>query len=335
MINTSLDCGIFPDELKVTWVSPIYKSGDRTDLGNYRPISVLSTASKLYERVVYNQLVDYLDQYSLLSNSQFGFRRHHSTETCCLTKLDKIYNDLDKGSLSVVVFLDLEKAFDMVNHSILLLKLESIGVLPESCLWFASYLNQRQQLTRIDGCSSSMHIVSHGVPQGSILGPLLFLIFINNLCDCVELCGTSMYADDTAIFHMSADIDDLKVSMQCDLQSISHCMLQNRLSLNLSQTKLMMPSSKQRLTKVPEISLSLNGELVDNVETFKYLGMILEPQLLFKAHIDAHVNKSTNKLGLLYKTRWLFDKPTALALYVFDYTSIRLWLNLVRDSAPI
>ena len=238
--------------------------------------------------------------------------------------LDKICTEMDKGCLGGVVFVYLEKAFDTVNHDILLHKLSSIGISTGSW-WFASYLHQWQQLTRIDGSSSDLHIVSHGVPQGLILGPLLFLIIINDLCDIVELCGTSMHADDMAIFTMSTDLDKLKLSMQYDLQSISHWMVQNWLCPNVSKTKLMMLGTRQKLSGIPEIGLSLNGELIDNVVPFKYLGMILQPQLLFKVHINALVNKTINTLGSLYKTWRLFDKDTALALYKsltmphFDY----------------
>ena len=172
LINRSMDSGVFPDGLKVARVSPIFKSGDRTDPGNYRPISVLPSISKIYERVVHTQLVNYIDKYSLLSNSQFGFRKNHSTETCCLSMLDKMYEKLDQGCLSGVVFLDLEKAFDTVNHHVLLRKLILLGVSDLSIRWFESYLIGCKQMTKIDNVCSSEHEIMHGVPQGSILGPL-------------------------------------------------------------------------------------------------------------------------------------------------------------------
>ncbi len=328
LINKSFAHGCFPDKLKVAKVSPIFKTGDRTDPGNYRPISVLPTISKIYERIVHSQLVSYLEKYSLLSNSQFGFRKHHSTETCILSMLDKIYRNLDQGKLGGVVFLDLKKAFDTVNHSILLRKLSSIGVSPHSLLWFQSYLYKRVQSTKIEGVSSSQCEVKHGVPQGSILGPLLFLIFINDLNQIIELCGTSMYADDTALFYFADDLEELKVSLQYDMQTISYWMRENRLSLNVAKTKLMLVGSRVRLTRAGNFTISLNGEMLESVTSFKYLGMILDPQLHFHSHIDRLVDKTTARLGLLYKTRWLFDQATALMLYKsiisphFDYGSV-------------
>ena len=149
LIYKSIDSGVFPDDLKVARVSP--KSGDRTDLGNYRPISVLPTVSKLYERVVHRQLSNYLDKYSLLSNCQFGCRKHHSTDTCCLAMLDKMYKKIDKGCLSGVVFRDLKKTFDTVDHTVLLRKLSSISVSDDSLMWFESYLLSRKQTTKVEG----------------------------------------------------------------------------------------------------------------------------------------------------------------------------------------
>ncbi len=328
LINKSLDTGVFPDGLKIARVSPVFKTGDRTDPGNYRPISVLPTISKLYERVAHQQLSNYLNKCSIVSNSQFGFRKHHSTESCCLAMLDKMYKQLDEGCLGGVVFLDLKKAFDTVDHSILLRKLKSLGVSDLCEKWFHSYLHERMQRTKVDGVCSTDHVVSHGVPQGSILGPLLFVIFINDLCDTVELCGTSMYADDTAIFYMAKDADDLRLSIQYDLQSISYWMSENRLSLNTSKTKFMMLGSKAKLNNVPRFTVSLNGDPIENVESFKYLGMTVDNQLTFHHHIDKVIDKTSTKLGLLYKTRWLFDENTALMLYKaliiphFDFGSI-------------
>ncbi len=328
LVNKSLNSGIFPDELKVARVSPIFKSGDRTDPGNYRPISVLPTVSKIFERVVHSQLSNYLDMYQLLSNGQFGFRRHHSTETCCLAMLDKIYKKLDQGCLGGVVFLDLKKAFDTVNHTVLLRKLSSLGVSDPCLAWFASYLSNRRQTTKVEDACSSEQTVLHGVPQGSILGPLLFLVFINDLCDSIELCGTSMYADDTAIFYLADSDDELQISLQYDLQTVSYWMRENRLSLNTSKTKFMKLGTKTRLKKSKPFSLSLNGDIIEEVSTFKYLGMTLDSQLQFIAHVDKVVDKTTAKLGLLYKTRWLFDQQTALTLYKslitphFDFGSV-------------
>ena len=235
---------------------------------------------------------------------------------------------LDQGCLGEVVFLDLKKAFDTVNHQILLRKLKSIG-LSDLCVdWSASYLFERKQLVSIDGVDSGLQSVQHGVPQGSILGQLLFLIFINDLCDYVELCGASMHADDTAIYYMPNNVDDLRLSMQHDLQSVSYWMHENRLNLSVKKLKFILIRSKIRLQRAPAIGLNLNGQIVNCVDEFKYLGMHFDKHLQFHSHVDKVVDQATNKLSLLYKIRWLFDQQTALTLYKslivphFDFGSI-------------
>ncbi len=192
----------------------------------------------------------------------------------------------------------------------------------------------RTHMTKIDNVCSVEHVVKHGVPQGSILGPLLFLIFINGLNTSVELCGTSMYADDTAVFYFAKDVDEMALSIQYDMQSISYWMRQNRLSLNVSKTKFMLIGSKQKVNRVGTVGVSLNGEAIENVHNFKYLGVLLDQQLQFHTHIDHIVNKVTNKLGLLYKTRSLFDEKTALMLYKAMITPHLDYGCLLYEVAP-
>ncbi len=182
---------------------------------------------------------------------------------------------------------------------------------------------------------SNEHVIRHGVPQGSILGPLLFLVFINDLCNSIELCGTSMYADDTAIFYMSENEDDLRLALQFDLQTVSVWMTENRLSLNTAKTKFMMLGTKARLRRARPFSLSLNGDRIDTVTSFKYLGMILDSHLQFDVHIDKLVDKTTNKLGLLYKTRWLFNEQTALMLYKSLLTPHFDFGSVIYEVAPM
>ena len=170
-------------------------------------------------------------------------------------------------------------------------------------------------MTKVGSGLSDLKPITHGVPQGSILGPLLFLVYINDLCNVLELCGTSMYADDTAVFYFGEDSDEVRLSLQHDMQSISHWMYQNRLSLNVKKTKMMIIGSRQRLRMIPPFTVSLNNERVELVNKFKYLGVILDEFLCFDKHIDHVVDKTTTKLGMLYKTRWLFDLETTQMLY--------------------
>ena len=178
IINQSLCTGIFPSKLKLAKVIPLYKKDDEKQFGNYRPISLLSSISKTFERVAFDQLYDYLSLHGLLFDSQYGFRKHHSTEMAALELTDRIRHEIDQKKIPFSVFLDLSKAFDTLNHSILLTKLKYYGIKDTPLDWFRSYLTQRLQYVEYDGIPSSTREIETGVPQGSILDPLLFIIYI-------------------------------------------------------------------------------------------------------------------------------------------------------------
>ena len=181
IINQSLYTGIFPDKLKVAKVLPLYKMGENWLMENYRPISLLSTLSKVFERVVFEQLYEYLHSKNLLYRSQYGFRKDHSTELASVELIDHICKEMDKGDTPFSIFLDLSKAFDMLDHDILVTKLKHYGIDNTPLTWFKSYLTNRMQFVEIEGTGSNLLHIEKGVPQGSILGPLLFIIYINDI----------------------------------------------------------------------------------------------------------------------------------------------------------
>ena len=186
LINKSIEQGIFPDELKVAKVFPIYKSGDKKCISNYRPISVLSFFSKVFEKVMYNHLIDFIDENNILSKHQFGFRKNHSTNHAVIALVDKISTALDMGKVAIGCFIDLKKAFETVNHFILINKLRKYGIHGNILEWFISYLDNRKQYVFYNGSKSNDQYISCGVPQGSILGPLLFILYINDLSNISE-----------------------------------------------------------------------------------------------------------------------------------------------------
>ena len=200
MINQSINTGIFPDSLNIAKILPIYKGNnlDFNSLNNYRPISILPAISKLFERVIYNQLYQYFIKNNLLYESQYGFRTKHSTELAALELIDRVNNLLNTGNTPLAVFLDLSKAFDTIDHNILIEKLHSYGASGKELKWFISYLQNRKQFVSLENVSSSYYQITTGVPQGSILGPLLFLIYVNDLSNCCNL-QYLMYADDTCV----------------------------------------------------------------------------------------------------------------------------------------
>ena len=199
MFNKSLEDREFPSLWKIARVIPIFKDGDKSAKENYRPISVLPVVSRLFEKLVYNQLYEYLNSNDLLAPSQSGFRSLHSTATALLKCTNDWYSSLDVGKHVGVIFVDLKKAFDTVDHKILVQKLAHYGIHSSELMWFKSYLSNRSQFTRVNGVDSKVQNIDIGVPQGSCLGPLLFLLYINDLPKITNNAKVYMYADDTIV----------------------------------------------------------------------------------------------------------------------------------------
>lgn len=279
----SLNENIFPSTLKTGIVTPVYKSGDRQEVSNYRPINILPAISKVIEKTVAEQLVAHLNKENLLHPMQFGFRANHSTGTACCYLLEVIKSSLDKGGVVGALFLDLRKAFDTVNHSVLLSKLSSFKLSANVLNWIQSYLLGRSQCVRINDKTSSLKACGLGVPQGSILGPLLFSAYINDLPSVCDGVGTLMYADDTVLYTTGKDPEQAAAKLSLAMEKVTQWLQYSRLTLNTEKTVTMYFSKKQRNTVFP--NMYVNGEIIKNVNEFKYLGVILDPTLTFKSHV--------------------------------------------------
>ena len=249
IINFSIRSGVFPDKWKVAKVLPVYKDDIKSEASNYRPISILPIVSKIIEKIIFNQLYEYLTTNSLLAESQPGFRPQHSTVTALLEATNDWYLNIDNGLLNGALFLDLKKAFDTVNHEILLRKLQIYGVDLHSLRWFKSYLSNRKQSTFVNGTQSSYLYILCGVPQGSVLGPLLFLVYINDIEQCELSSKVEMYAD-TSLTTSSPDPMTLEFKLNSDLKKIQNWLHSNKLTLNVKKTKYAIIGSRYKLNNL-------------------------------------------------------------------------------------
>ena len=232
IFNLSLEKGIFPDELKIARVTPMYKTGDENDFGNYRPISVLPCFSKMLERIMYKRLYNHLSQNRMLYLKQFGFQKSHSAEHVIIQLIDQINSSFGKNNFTLGVFIDLSKAFDTVDHHILISKLENYGVNGNNLRWFQSYLKNRKQYLNFNNKITTLSQITFGVRQGSILGPLLFLIYVNDLNNTSSILDPIMFADDTNLFYSHKNIHELFAKVNEELEKIGDWFKANKVSLN-------------------------------------------------------------------------------------------------------
>ena len=270
IFNLVISEGIIPKDWKSVRVTPIFKADSKVDPANYRPISVLTVIAKLFEKAIFNQVYSYLSDNKLLSKYQSGFRPMHSTLTALIDITDNWYLNIDDGLTNTILFIDLRKAFDTIDHEILLSKLELYGFKGVSLNLFREYLSDRtqDQVTVINNVNSETRFISCGVPQGSILGPLLFLLYINDLPNCNLLSDVRMYADDTNLTFASKDTNELLSSLTHDLGNLKQWLDSNRLSLNVLKTKCLFTDTRQKISLLPsDPHISLDGYSIERVNS--------------------------------------------------------------------
>ena len=314
IFNSSISSGIFPESFKIASVIPIFKKGSQLDVSNYRPISLLSIFSRIFEKLMHNRIINYVNKNDILFNKQFGFRSRHSTLQAILSITEKIQTAIDQNTFSCGVFLDLSKAFDTVNHKILLDKLDHYGIQGLSKAWFESYLTNRKQFVSLGNVKSDALKISCGVPQGSVLGPLLFLLYINDFHRSSSIFEFHLFADDSNLFYSHKNLRSLETSVNEQL-ALVHCWLcTNKLSLNVEKSSfIIFHSAQKKLNYDPPIKI--NNMTLKHDEQIKYLGIMMDTHLTWKPHIAYISQKIKRNIGLISKVRHFVTLDILTKLY--------------------
>jgi len=276
--NCSLLTGVVPLELKVAKVIPLFKGGDNTLLTNSRPVSVLQCFSKIFEKIMYDRLLSFIKEYDLLYEFQFDFRHKYSTCMALTTLVDRVSRALDNNEYVIGVFLDFSKAFDTVNYPILYEKLKMYGIRGTALDWIKNYLSSRKQFVTYNNEKSECLNISCGVPQGSILGPLLFLLYVNDIANISNVIFPILFADDTNVFISGENLDEIMENMNAELDKFCISLKANKLSLNVKTHFMNFKTKKKRVTR-PIKPLKIMDENVDQVTHTKFLGVIVDQHL--------------------------------------------------------
>jgi hypothetical protein len=293
IINKSFQVGLFPKNCKIAKIIPVFKSGDRSNFINYRPISLLPSFSKIIEKLMLNRLLSFFNYNNILNNCQHGFRLNHSTSTAIAQLLNTVTYALDKGEYVLSLFLDLAKAFDSLDHSILIKKLELYGI--RGCVldWFKSYLTDRFQYIVHNNNRSSLRLIKSGIPQGSILGPILFNLFVNDLPSIDQEVKSVLYADDTVLSISDINPKVLYAKASCLFSKFSVWFKVNKLALNVLKTYFVVFTSPRCYYVFPD-TLNVDGYNIKRVNFVRYLGILIDSKLTWHKHL-LYVNDKINK----------------------------------------
>ena len=322
IFNLSLNTGIFPNLFKKAKIIPIPKVRNPKTLNQYRPISLLPIFSKILEKIVHKRFYSFLTLNSLLSPTQFGFRKLYSTSHAATYLANAITNSLDKKQMNLGIFLDLRKAFDIVDHSILQSKLQKYGVRGNAYKWFSSYLADRSQTVCYHFISSTNDcLTSRGVPQRSVLGPLLFSLYVNDFHNCLKHCSSVMFVDHTSVFLSEKSVANLQAKGNAELLNIDTWLASNKLSLNIDKTNFMLFKTKATTTKQKSvIKLTLRVKSIKQVFDTKFLGLTLDETLSWKTHTQNLLKQVHSTFGIVRASKGYLNSHSLKLLY---YTMIQ------------
>ena len=312
LVNESLQTGHVPKVWKESLVIPIPKINGTDKAEEFRPINMLHTLEKILEIVVKGQLMHYLNCNNLLIPEQSGYREGHSCESALNLVLAKWKEKIEAKETIFAVFLDLKRAFETISRPLLLQTLKRFGIVGTAYKWFESYLYERTQKTRFDNFDSDSIANTLGVPQGSVLGPILFIIYINDLKRVLRFCDINLFADDTVLFIAAKNPDEAVAHLNEDLHYLANWLKFKQLKLNVSKTKYLIISSANFRSPV---NIEIDGETIERVNELKYLGVIIDDKLTFKSHIDNVIKKMAKKYGILCRLKNELTVGSKIQLY--------------------
>ena len=338
IINKSISHGLFPEDLKRAYVIPIHKSGPKTDPNNYRPISILPTISKIFERHVATQLLNFLKQFDLLYINQSGFRANHSCCTALIKLIDSWLAEIDSNKYVGSIYLDLKKAFDLVDHDILIQKMKLYNFSENTLNFFQSYLSNRIQVVKDGDIISSSKTIKSGVPQGSILGPILFLIYINDMH--MKLSASSsidMYADDSTLHSSDYDKKNIEQNLQHDVNEIEEWCKMNNMAINPKKSKCMLLGTNNKLKEHASLNIYINNVELENVTSHKLMGVYINSNLKWSKQCSYVYNKMQSRLHLLKRLSSYLTSDMKVLFYnahilsIFDYCC-PVWANTTKTE---
>jgi len=317
LFNTSVNRGEFPKDMKIAKIIPIPKTKTNLNItSNYRPIALLSIFSKIFEKIMTKKLTAFFTKYNVFYEHQYGFRSHYSTKLALIESVNEIRKNLDDGKIVAGIYLDLAKAFDSLSHDILLSKLYKYGIRGFVLNWIKSYISSRVQITYTNGVSSLPNTTNYGVPQGSVLGPLLFLIYINDMGFIPDLLAhPKLFADDANVFVSGTNFEDLRINCLKTISSLYDWITENRLTLNIDKTCYMifLPNSKHVIQD--NFSITINSHILTRVAHTKFLGVVIDDKLTWKNHIEDITLYLRKQVGIFYKISNYLPIPVLKLLY--------------------
>ena len=328
LVNKIIETGVYPDSWKTATVTPIPKIANPKTCGDLRPISILPMPGRVLEKYINESMKNQLEATGYLADQQNGFRKGRSTTKSLGTLIDELLTGMDAGEFAVTVYIDFKKAFDTVNHELLLWKLKRAGMGINTCKLIQNYLTNRTQVTRINGITSTLRQVNTGVPQGSTLGPLLFTIFINDMPNISALPLYTLFADDATLTIRGKNIREIEVTLNKILNLLWDWCEENHLTLNTKKTEYMIVGSKTNKSKAGQLTLILGKEVLREVQTYRYLGTTLDANMNGIAQLNKLNQIMAMKLNTFRKIRKCMSENTAIKIYkatilpIFDYNDI-------------